>query len=260
MARTKDEQGLSVKRCFYQKWWFWGIVLLFIGVCALNIYLAYISNQEYANLFTAISGWVSGVATAFIGFIAYFQNNRYTLLNLKRDTKQQIYEERKAFVDLYNKNVFPNKLTDLLSVVIYPCQDENQQRTMYDLQLNNLRQDLFSFLQSIQAFNFIPDNLLEIIEEIKKMLDCTYKHYEKIKHSLKNDETVINEIKIIGEESLKWIKKMLQLKQRVFNEYDSLLDKIEDSYRIVAIEAILKQCANETKAARRSITETMKND
>lgn len=79
----------------------WQKALLIIGIifsCLLfivNIVLASLFPTCGANIFTAISGWVSGVATLIVGIFAYTQARKY-----KTEA-----EEKERFIDIVVESV-----------------------------------------------------------------------------------------------------------------------------------------------------------
>ncbi len=57
---------------------FWIILAIVILACIGNImYAIFAKSSKTTNILTAISGWISGVATLVIGIIAYSQNKKY---------------------------------------------------------------------------------------------------------------------------------------------------------------------------------------
>lgn len=68
------------KKPFYKGWWFWFIILAIL-LCVGNILLAHFKKDVGSNIFTAVSGWVSGVATIILGVIAVVQNRKYKVEN-----------------------------------------------------------------------------------------------------------------------------------------------------------------------------------
>ncbi len=57
---------------------FWIILIVVISACMGNIFYAiFATASNTSNILTAISGWISGIATLVIGIIAYLQNRTY---------------------------------------------------------------------------------------------------------------------------------------------------------------------------------------
>jgi len=93
-----EKKKENAKSKWYKNKWVWiiiGAILLFAAniVCAI----LFVSSLT-TNLFTAISGWVSGIATACIGVIAYWQNKRES--NKSKDINDKFYELQKNIKEL----------------------------------------------------------------------------------------------------------------------------------------------------------------
>lgn len=74
------------------------IIMIVVGVilCVINIVFSCLfRGADGANIFTAISGWISGVSTLIVGLITYRQSKKY-----KNDA-----EEKERFVDLVVESV-----------------------------------------------------------------------------------------------------------------------------------------------------------
>ena len=53
------------------------MVIILLAFIIINIYFSCVSESKYANIFTAIAGWVGFFATAGIGVITLWQNKQY---------------------------------------------------------------------------------------------------------------------------------------------------------------------------------------
>ena len=61
---------------WYKNIWIW-LSVIGVVLCATNIVLACLFSSNGANIFTAISGWVSFLATLGVGIFAALQSKRY---------------------------------------------------------------------------------------------------------------------------------------------------------------------------------------
>ena len=109
-------------------------VVLFIA----NIIFACIFSQEGANIFTAISGWVSFLATVIVGRIAYRQGKRF---KDEAETKERFVDIIIGRVEVTNSEL-PN------SVMGRKCIPSYDQVGVYRFKLN-----IFSFLDN-PVFDF----------------------------------------------------------------------------------------------------------
>lgn len=70
---------------------FWIILSIVILACVGNVlYAIFATSSRTTNILTAISGWISGIATLAIGIIAYLQNRKY----------QEAEEIKEKYVDV----------------------------------------------------------------------------------------------------------------------------------------------------------------
>lgn len=76
-----------------------------VVIAYYNIHYAKLSNGENANFYTAVSGWVSGVATIVLGAIAIFQNKKY-----EKDNEHYINEQKKLQRKIADENERQNEL------------------------------------------------------------------------------------------------------------------------------------------------------
>lgn len=108
----------NVIRRFFKKYGlkilFWLLVIVVIALATINISLAFVFDGKFANAFTAISGWVSFLATILVGYIAYKQNREYKLENdrfEKRQEDRDWCQDKYAVLSLYRERI--NKCLDL---------------------------------------------------------------------------------------------------------------------------------------------------
>ena len=104
----KKESQKENKCLFYKKWWFWIIISSIL--CCVNIAYAIwgCKTTNKSDILTAISGWISGVATLGVGLIAYRQNKVYKEENDKIEELHRQCDwrkEQKEIVKLYLENI-----------------------------------------------------------------------------------------------------------------------------------------------------------
>ena len=88
---------------FIKKHWAFILISISILVCILNLVFASIFYNAAPNVFTAISGWVSGIATIVLGCIAFWQNRQYKKDSDELMAKQYDYEVFRHIVDKREK-------------------------------------------------------------------------------------------------------------------------------------------------------------
>lgn len=95
------ENKKGKKKPFYIQLWFW---IIWLVLCAINIICSIIFDDKMSNLFTSISGWVSGIATVVLGIIAVRQTDRY-----EESNNTYLAEQRKIQQDIANENKKQNE-------------------------------------------------------------------------------------------------------------------------------------------------------
>ena len=93
---------------------FWLLVITVIILATINIRLAFLFDGKFSNVFTAISGWVSFLATILVGYIAYKQNKEYKLENNRFEKRQEDRDwcqDKYVTISLYRERI--NKCLDL---------------------------------------------------------------------------------------------------------------------------------------------------
>lgn len=131
----------------------WQRLFLILGIifgcllCITNIVLAIIFPSIGANIFTAISGWVSGFATTILGFIAVWQNKQYK----RQGDKNRLLDAVKREVDLVD-NIYYKYIESCDSAILI----FNVQR------LKRQENDVYF------------DNLIEFQIALSKIIDLIY--------------------------------------------------------------------------------------
>ena len=102
----KKESQKENKCLFYKKWWFWIIISSIL--CCVNIAYAIwgCKTTNKSDILTAISGWISGVATLGVGLIAYRQNKVYKEENDKIEELHRQCDWRKEQKEIVELSIF----------------------------------------------------------------------------------------------------------------------------------------------------------
>lgn len=182
-----------MKKPIYNCWWFWVIVIGATALCAGNIMLAHFYKESGTNIFTAVSGWVSGIATIILGIVAVVQNKKYKEENdrylsaqeelNKRNIKEQQdltwrnsqYQLFKFYVNTLNniKNSLNENYFSLIhnDLVVLPTSEETFTKFIFRKNLlRNKLKELRDFL--FQSQYFLADK--------GKLYEKTVNHLEKV--------------------------------------------------------------------------------
>lgn len=91
---------------------FWIAVLIAILACVGNMLFAIFSKSDLTtNVLTAISGWISGVATLIIGIIAFLQSKKY----------QEMAEQKEKNIDVIVESVWIDNINMPLGQLSRQC-------------------------------------------------------------------------------------------------------------------------------------------
>ncbi|MGN1201520.1 MAG: hypothetical protein ACI4R8_04630 [Candidatus Caccovivens sp.] len=80
-------------------------IIISVLLCAANIVLScFYRSNDGANIFTAVSGWVSGISTIVLGVVAVKQNKKYKQENDEFNKKQEELIRKQYDFEVY-KNI-----------------------------------------------------------------------------------------------------------------------------------------------------------
>ena len=167
------------------------ISVVVIVSIVVNICFAYRFDNEYTNLFTVISGWISGIATLSIGVIAYAQSYKYQKVN------EEFIQEQK---DLAWKNNYANVCERFLNQlkehddIIKKYQPHKLEAIFlknfeikcfydYELLVDDIESDITHFLVFLRKSTIFNNNHKEMYEALILFyisIDELKLHYEKI--------------------------------------------------------------------------------
>lgn len=112
--KKKGIGGIGMSEKNDKKWYKnIGIWLIVFGVAlfVVNIVFACIYDENGTNIFTAISGWVSGIATIILGVIAIVQNRKY-----KRENDRFLKEQQQLNWKLEQKDLIKSYLCKIENI------------------------------------------------------------------------------------------------------------------------------------------------
>lgn len=176
-------------------------VLLIVGTLILmliNIGMAIIYHGENgANIFTTISGWISGIATIVLGVIALLVNAEYKKENdiyLEKQSEIQWKEDEKSTIDLYRKQIIEtyNRFLKLnFADVLYQLieKEEKPEAPIFELALlskiKSEKQNMF-FVFSICRYYF--EFKSELFDSYARYLDLLSAAVSDYKNMIYNKE------------------------------------------------------------------------
>jgi hypothetical protein len=191
------------------------VIILF----ALNIFVAYIWDKNSQNVFTAVSGWISAGATAFVGYVAYWQDRQYREYANKQNVLNILMNEKKDMVALACEYKQTASFTDIVTKVFKEISHLEPDKELAGL--DNIVSAIsnhysYGFLNTLEIFvdklksdmYFIAGKkeLIESIKEMKKYTD------EKLSKML--------EIKLETDDVTDIIKNGFDLQLSVFKHFN----------------------------------------
>ncbi len=251
----KKTNGKSNACCvFLKSLWFWLIVIGII-LCAVNIGLScrFIGTAG-SNIFTAVSGWVSGIATIVLGVITFLQNKNYVLASAKREIKDNIHNEQIKIVEICHSIAQFSSIKKPLSILV-----ENdvtaKDLLAYNLEIDAMREKLLSTNHLLQLFNYIPCSMGLLVVKITELLMTTYKQYQYAAKHCANDLLLGTDIKTISEFTKIWFFEIMELCKQANRELVKFSQSIDKVRSVVELQNVLKVEEQQTVMARKEIQE-----
>lgn len=234
------------EKYFYNRLWFW---FLIAGIVILNFLLLLFKNKNLIGVIcTIISGWISGIATIFIGIIATIQNKKYKEENDDFMNKQYNFEKSKIILE--NRKHYINEINEQIKKFVKNNNYKDASIYLAELLLmkqNKMSsdsltqpQDLYRISIELQSDYVNLRNLIgrDVIESNEKKnlindLDNYYISYatfiEKLDYSNLQQQIEFNNSKI-GNLHLELIKSFRNYIDFLDKDYMcSSIDKIEES-------------------------------
>ncbi|MBR2277900.1 MAG: hypothetical protein IJ872_01675 [Eubacterium sp.] len=202
---------MKKKKPINKRPWFWIVIIAAIGLAVVNIVFACAFEGEHSNLFTAISGWVSGIATAVLGFIAVAQTERYEndnkeYLEKQQNIQQQIVEENKKqnniairLTEYQRLSEYYNRISeDLLSFVsegiglsvkttVFDCYEKYDNKIVSAVNelgqyLENKRMGILAMALNIRASQYSFKSQNDLVISLYELSDELFKCDKYCKH------------------------------------------------------------------------------
>lgn len=208
--------------------------LLFIANMVCSIIFR---GDNGANIFTALSGWVSGIATLIVGLIAFRQSYENDKASKKQNIITQITNYMSEFQIAFINYVRVERIVDL-NYKIRNCSIERNNRVQkeWELEINDELIYLINMFLKFEAVllksNYCSDKIIELhklLKEMEKKLDdfgadeiC--KRYE--------DRVYLDACRKRADYINEWMKKIDKLANTIMLEYHLLRQNILKSDKI----------------------------
>lgn len=211
------------------------IILIIVGMCIANIYYSFKYKDECTNIFATISGWLGVISTIILGLIAVWQSKKYTLLSVKSELKEEIYNEKRDIVIVLDNIAQYSKLTKMLNILVMPGP---QYKLVLDtkVEVDGLTEQLISTSIRIQLFRHIPETMVKIVRKISEMILFTSNEYKEAIDISSNDDAFSQKIKLITNNAIDWIRNIAELRNKAIEELRQEKLKIDTCKSIAEIE------------------------
>ena len=252
MKKSKDKSKKLSTRYFYQKWWFWVIiVLLFAGTWATIL----IQNINLRSSIIGILGiWGSTIATIFIGIIAACQNERYAFFSQKQGYIDSIREEECRFLEDFEKVGVASTYIELAIDLVYAKGDDDPKKEIAlvarHIQIVN---SLTGFMLTIPNYEYSPLYAKELWEQCEKMCKylCETMNIAKMPNPLEDNfrDNGVDFATNITE----WAEKMQEIKTKYALSYQVLINAVTKCKNMSALNKQMSRITEKTRKMREEI-------
>ena len=240
--------------CWLRKNWKCLCIIAAILIFLVNILLACIFRDEGANIFTAISGWISGIATALIGFIAYWQNQKYNLTACKNQEKEKIRAERSEyFLEFFKFNKYGFYANFWIDIMDWSPDKYYVFRKNLGITKNGLLYELNKYQLDIQVYEYINEHKVYLIKKINELKDFISLSYQMDKEEFEDIKKRSQKIVFICRYIRKWIGEMDHYKSAIRRTLNLQIEKIETARNISDIEECLKHIKEKDEEVQKEI-------
>ncbi len=242
---------------FYKRLWFWLIVVGVLIFIANIIILYNVNGVMQSAWLTLISGWISGIATLFVGIIAYCQNKSFSYETAKNSLINKITTYMSDFQIGYINYVQIDKIIDL-SYRIRECSLETRQRIKDSMRLD-ISDDMIFFERNLMKMEAIlmksdysSSNIIALHKKLKEMekkfddfgFDYIDEQYD--------ERYYYNECQKRSKYIQQWMKDIDHLSNAIMLDYHDLRTKLLENQNV-------KQIENELLLEKKNITDYFKN-
>lgn len=224
-------------KTFLKKYWCF-VLLVIMGLvgCIINITLSFIVKNN-SNIFTAVSGWVSGIATIILGIIAVWQNKQYKSQN----DKTRLLNDLKREVDLIDELYFKYIQSCDSAILIFNAQRLYRQDSdvyfdniiKFQIELSKIIGLIYNKINTMGFY--IKSDLNKLLQEYYDTVDEKINKWQKFKFI---DSTDLNKI---SESFHKTSTEFINYNAEIGKFYNSSLRKTSDQLQVEIENMILER-------------------
>lgn len=237
---------------FKNSLWIWCLVGILLLIA--NIMYAVIGDFSKSDILTLISGWVSGIATIFLGVIAFKQNKDYAIITNKRDNIVVLREEYNRFLDCTKNCSNFNFITEFVLELRWEEYPKEAYRELYYLRkCNTLLNIVVHMSNELDTFVFIPSVKKEAIFKSVELIDYINDKYYKLINYANYDKKLNSAIMEIIDDMAKWSDGFFEIKKRAKSQIEALIKNINACNDISKIQEIFDNVSKENEKVNEEI-------
>ena len=232
------------------------IILISILLCVANIVLSCYFPNDGANIFTTISGWLSGIATIILGIITIWQSKKYTLATMKLELKNNINNEKEKFLSVCNELTKFTKYIQPLENLISPKLSSKQKLT-YKWLIDDIYEQAFIEARNIQLYPYISENMEDVVKSIINFTSSLKEDYLNAEKLSNDDVKLTKKFRLIFSRIRQWIIDFSKIRNKTIQELTDFSNKIDNCKSIGELERLLKNRNGETQKSQTNISKEL---
>ena len=250
-----SEKGKRKK--WYKNIWIW-LTVLGVVLCAVNIVFACIYNREGANIFTAISGWVSFLATILVGVIAFQQNQKYMFLSHKQVILNSIQNEQSMFSSEVNEISDIGKYANVITkMILLSERSEPEESLELLMSCTGLIVKIQKFSASLFHYQYCPMEALNMYQKCDEMLHFLAEEVNEdaMPNPALNPKEFKKKGKELGNFLTTWINSVVSIRMTMITEMQFLSNEISKKKSLKALLAFEQKIMDKDKEMRKALWE-----
>ncbi len=235
-------------------WWIW--ILIGVILFASNLTYALIGENVKSNVLTVISGWVGGIATVFLGLIAFKQNKDYTLFVNKRDMIDLFREEYNRLLVCVSKYSNFNYLTEFILELQWEEFTKDDIKELYFLRkCNALLNVVVQGANEIQTFDYIPLEKKAALVKTIELIDYINDKYYKLVQYANFTKKLHDKIMEIIDDMNNWAEEFHQIKMAAKEQVNLKIKEINSCKNMNQLQNIIDSISNQNLIINEEIKE-----
>lgn len=238
LMKKKKKLRLKIKNLF----WVWIIigVVLFAG----NLTLALVGKYDIkSDILTVISGWVGGIATIFLGLVAFKQNKDYTLFVNKQGIVDMFREEYNRLLSCVSKYSNFNFLTEFILELQWNefTKKEDDIKELYFLRkCNGLLNVVNQGANEIQTFDYIPLEKKAALVKTIELIDYINKNYYDLIKYANYRNKLHDKIMEIIEDMNRWADEFHKIKMAAKEDINLKIKEVNAYKNMKQLQSLLE--------------------